>query len=307
MIRTRFTLTPRRPYSLTLTAARFGRFEDGVDRVDEGRYRRLWFVEGRPLLVSVTQQGPPSRARLSVELAGPGARRRAARDGATRLVERSLGTTQEVSGFYRDFRDDALLGALIGRFRGLRVAGWPTLWETLLTAILSQQVNLVLAHSIRCDLARAFGRRARFGSETYVAFPTAERVAAESETTLRRFRLSSAKSRAIAGLARAFRDGRLAESDLVTLDDETVVERLTAFRGIGRWTAEIAMLRGLGRLDTFPAADLGVVKHLAQGLLGRRRKASEQQMRRYAERWRPHRGLALVYAYAELARIQSSS
>ena len=49
MIRTRFTLTPRRPYSLTLTAARFGRFEDGVDRVDEGRYRRLGFVEGRPL------------------------------------------------------------------------------------------------------------------------------------------------------------------------------------------------------------------------------------------------------------------
>jgi 3-methyladenine DNA glycosylase/8-oxoguanine DNA glycosylase len=84
------------------------------------------------------------------------------------------------------------------------------------------------------------------------------------------------------------------------------VERLTALRGIGRWTAETVLIRGLGRLDAFPAADLGIVKYLAQGLLGRRSPASEAQMRAFAERWRPYRAVALVYAYAELGRTRPS-
>ena len=44
------------------------------------------------------------------------------------------------------------------------------------------------------------------------------------------------------------------------------------------------------------------MKYVAQGLLGRRRVASEREMRRFAERWRPYRALALAYAYAELER-----
>lgn len=86
-----------------------------------------------------------------------------------------------------------------------------------------------------------------------------------------------------------------------------VVERLTSFRGVGRWTAEIALLRGLGRADIFPAGDLGVVKYLAQGLLGGKQKAKEDAMRRFAERWKPWRGLALVYGYAELNRRKAGS
>jgi 3-methyladenine DNA glycosylase/8-oxoguanine DNA glycosylase len=54
-------------------------------------------------------------------------------------------------------------------------------------------------------------------------------------------------------------------------------------------------------MDIFPGGDLGVVKYLAQGMLGHEGRAREKDMRRFAERWRPHRGLALIYAYAELA------
>ena len=52
----------------------------------------------------------------------------------------------------------------------------------------------------------------------------------------------------------------------------------------------------------FPGGDLGVVKYLAQGLLGRAAPAQEEEMREFAERRRPYRGLALIYTYAELAR-----
>ena len=61
-------------------------------------------------------------------------------------------------------------------------------------------------------------------------------------------------------------------------------------------------MRGLARPDVFPGGDLGVVKYLAQGMLGKKDKATETEMRAFAERWRPYRGLALVYCYAELTR-----
>jgi 3-methyladenine DNA glycosylase/8-oxoguanine DNA glycosylase len=57
----------------------------------------------------------------------------------------------------------------------------------------------------------------------------------------------------------------LKEEVLATLPDETVVEQLIQIKGIGRWSAEIALLRGLARPDAFPGGDLGVVKYVAQG------------------------------------------
>ena len=86
------------------------------------------------------------------------------------------------------------------------------------------------------------------------------------------------------------------------MDDEKAVESLMSFKGVGRWTAEFALLRGGARMDIFPCGDLGVVKYLAREMLGHEGAAKEEEMRLFAERWRPYRGLALIYAYAEFAR-----
>jgi DNA-3-methyladenine glycosylase II len=189
----------------------------------------------------------------------------------------------------------------------MRIAGWPSLWEALVTAILSQQVNLGFAYEIRRELALALGRRARFGGRVHAAFPTPEELNDESPRTLLRFRLSRSKAVAIDGLARAFASGALSEEEIAALPDEEAILKLASFRGVGRWTAEIALLRGLGRTDIFPAGDLGVVKYLAIGLFGRDARAPEAEMRRFAQRWQPHRGFALAYAYAELARREAVS
>jgi DNA-3-methyladenine glycosylase II len=300
------TVSPRRPYSLALTAERYTRFPEVVDRFAGGVYRRLLPIGRGGVLVSVVQEGSPARALLRVSLEGKAAGSAAAADAARRVVEVALGASSDVSAFYRAHREDALLADAIRDFRGLRVAGAPSLWEALVTAVLAQQVNLRFAYDIRRELALAFGRRARFGGETFVAFPSPAAMASETPAGLGRFRLSGAKARAISGLARAFAEGALVESEIAALSDEAAIEQLTSLRGIGRWTAEIGLLRGLGRLDIFPAGDLGVVKYLAQGLLGRPAKAKEDEMRQFAERWQPHRGLALVYGYAELNRRKAS-
>jgi DNA-3-methyladenine glycosylase II len=277
-----------------------------VDLFDGGAYRRLLLVSGRPLLLTVEQEGTPARAVLRVSLAGEGARAGEARAAAERVLCRALGAGLDIRPFYRKFRDDTLLGPPIKAFRGLRIAGWASLWEALVTTVLTQQVNLTFAYDIRRELALAFGRRGRGEGETYYAFPTPERLAREPVGRLLGFRLSRAKAETISRLAHAFCQGGLSDEALRGLPDEEAVERLTAVKGIGRWTAETVLLRGLGRPDAFPGGDLGVVKYLAQGLLNHRTRASEADMRQFAEAWRPYRGLALVYAYAELARRRQS-
>jgi DNA-3-methyladenine glycosylase II len=300
--RLRYSIAPPGPYSLDRTLARLSRFPERVDRFEEGIYRRLLFLRGRPLFVEVRQKGPPSRARLVIEITGSEARTPEAKELARLVLDRVLGAATDVRPFYRRFRKDALLGPLIRSHLGLRVAGRLTVWETLLQIVLSQQIHLNLAHAMLADLAENLGQSASLQGKVYHAFPTPGAIEAERVSTLRRFRLSQAKAETLKRLAAAFASGALSDQKLSSLSDDEALDLLTSHKGVGRWTAEFTLLRGLGRMDVFPGGDLGVVKYLARGMLGYDGTALEKDMRQFAERWRPYRGLALIYAYAELAR-----
>ena len=309
--RVRYSVAPRGPYSLDRTLARLSRFPEKVDLYQAGIYRRLLFLRGRPLFLQVRQEGPSSRPQLVTEITGNEARSREAKALAIRVLDRVLGVATDVRPFYSRFRRDALLGPLIRRHAGLRVTGRLTVWETLLQIVLSQQIHLNLAHGMLADLAEHLGRRARLDGRLYYSFPSPGAVDAEPVAALRRFRLSRAKAETLKRLAAAFESGELSDDKLLSLSDEEAIELLTSHKGVGRWTAEFTLLRGLGRMDIFPGGDLGVVKYLAQGMLGYDGLALEKDMRRFAERWRPYRGLALIYAYAELAhraaKVQSKT
>ncbi|HXG19649.1 MAG TPA: DNA-3-methyladenine glycosylase [Methylomirabilota bacterium] len=298
----RFTFTPTPPYSLDLTAIRFTRFKDEiVDRVQPQHYQRLLFVDGQVALATVSDVGTVAKPQLQVELQGP-------RDTALDRPEFAaqlrhiLSIDLDLKPFYRAARADELLGPITPRFRGLKLPASPTVFESLVMAVLSQQVNLTFAYSIKRELVETFGIRWQANGETHYAFPLPERFAEATPERLLRFRLSNAKAATLVRLGAAFASGALQEEELAALPDEEVVDRLTQLKGIGRWSAEIALLRGLARPDAFPAGDLGVVKYVAQGLLGKAEKATEADMREFAERWRPYRGLALIYCYAELMR-----
>jgi len=299
-MRVRYSVIPKRPYSLARTAHRLARFEERVDRFEDGHYRRLLFVDRAPLLVSVSQAGPPSRARLDIVLDGAAARRASGRTAAAAILDRVLGTEVDVRPFYRRFRSDPFLGRLISRHYGLRVAGRLSVWDTLVQIVLSQQINLKLAHDMLSDLATRYGRSATFSGERFYCYPTPRRFAKLNVEQLRALRLSRAKASTLIGLAQAFDSGAISDEMLRSMDEAVVCERLTRFKGVGRWTAEFTLLRGLSRMDVFPAGDLGVVKYLAEQLLGRAGPSTEDEMRRFSEAWRPFRGLALIYAYAEL-------
>ncbi len=293
-----FVYAPRGPFSLARTTARFARLPDPVNVVEHGGFARLVPAESGLALVRIAQEGPVSRARLRVRVEG--ADGEAAERAAERVLERVLGAAADLRPFQRALGSDPLLGAALRAHRGLRVAGSFDLFEALVNAVLTQQVNLQFAFSIRAELVRAFGARAAHDGREWLAFPTAERIARESERSLRAFRMTAAKAGTIHRLARACAGGELGESLLDPLPDDEAVAALMRWKGVGRWTAEVVLLRGLGRLDVFPAGDLAVVKRLARDWLGADEPAEEAEMRAFSERWRPFRSLALVYGLESL-------
>ncbi|MGE0822200.1 MAG: DNA-3-methyladenine glycosylase [Candidatus Binatia bacterium] len=300
-----FTFTPTPPYSFDLTVHRFVRFKDEiVDRVEPKRYQRLLSVDGQRALATVTDEGTTAKPLLQVTLEANKKVDLDRPEFASQL-RHILCTDLDLKPFYRCVKDDDLLGLIAPRFRGLKLPASPTVFEALVMAVLSQQVNLTFAYSIKKELVETFGEQQQVNGQRHYAFPEPERFAEQKEEDLLHFRLSRAKAGTLVRLGQAFASGILNEAELAQLPDELVIEHLTSIKGIGRWSADIALMRGLARVDAFPGGDLGVIKYVAQGLLGKAEKASEAEMRTFAERWKPYRGLALIYCYAELLRREA--
>jgi DNA-3-methyladenine glycosylase II len=157
-------------------------------------------------------------------------------------------------------------------------------FETLLRAIVGQQVSIKAAASILAKVDAATGG---------IADP--ENVARTSDDTLRAAGLSRQKIAYVKSLAQEAITGGI-EFERLPEDDEAAVVLLTRAKGIGRWTAEVYLLFAEGRRDIFPAGDLAVQVELGR-ILGLDERPTEKKVRELAEPWRPHRGAAAIFAW----------
>ena len=131
------------------------------------------------------------------------------------------------------------------------------------------------------------------------------RVARLSDAQCRRIGLSRSKEGTLKGVAAAVRSGRLDPQGLCLMPAEAAIASMTAFKGIGVWTAEVYLLFCAGHRDVFPAGDLALRK-AAGHAFGLEEPPAENTLRRIARRWRPWRSVAarLLWAYysAEVRR-----
>ncbi len=129
--------------------------------------------------------------------------------------------------------------------------------------------------------------------------PTPSGVAACSDDELRACGLSRAKVLSIRDLTERTLDGRLDLENLAALSDAAVIEQLIAVRGIGRWTAEMLLIFGLGRPDVLPVDDYGVRKGVLKAY-GLTKLPTSSQVRELATPWRPYATAASLYLWQSL-------
>jgi DNA-3-methyladenine glycosylase II len=160
----------------------------------------------------------------------------------------------------------------------------------LINAIVSQQLSTKAAATI-------FGRLvALFPAGVITNAAAVERL---TDAQLRGVGLSGQKVGYLRDLCARIADGRLDLDELETLEDEVVIERLTAVKGFGRWTAEMFLMFRLHRPDVLPAGDLGIV-NAVQRLYALRKRPDRKRILKLGEAWRPYRSVASWYLWQTL-------
>lgn len=293
-------IEPVAPFRLDLTAWALRRRPGNlVDRWQDGVYRRAIYVGGRLVDVSARQVGPPQRPLVEVEIAGP-ARAAATRAAVAAQVTRMLGLRVDLEPFYRMAGGDPVLRPLAADFRGLKPPRLPSVFETLVNAIACQQltltVGLVLLNRLAEACRAASGATARAG----LPFPRPADVVRLPPRRLRALGFSRQKVRALRALAAAAETGEIDLEAIDGLGDGDARDALCRLRGIGRWSAEYALLRGLGRLAVFPGDDVGARNNLERWLKLRRRLDYDGARRRL-RRWQPYAGF--VYFHLLLRQL----
>lgn len=169
------------------------------------------------------------------------------------------------------------------RMPGYRPPVNPSFLEVLVASICAQQVNLRWAATTLRRLVERFGTRLELAGVRVWKFPEADRLAAADPSEIRALQLTSRKSQYIVGVAEAVTAGEL--DGLENFGNETVIRRLVAIRGVGRWTADWFLARCLARPDAVAAGDLGVRKVVSRYVAGLDEVLPERDVRAATESW----------------------
>lgn len=161
-------------------------------------------------------------------------------------------------------------------------------YEALVRAIAYQQLTAKAGDAIIARLKSGLGGG---------GFPAAETLIGAEFDTLRACGFSAAKIATIRSIAEAALSGLVPSRETaVAMDDEALVARITAIKGIGRWTVEMLLIYSLERMDILPADDFGVregyraLKALAQ-------QPKPKALRDIAVAWAPYRTVAAWYLW----------
>jgi DNA-3-methyladenine glycosylase II len=294
-----FSIRPKAPFNLDLTLQRYRLFgQDAAHAYVDGVYHRVIEVADRLWIYALCEAGTPEEPVVRVHILGGRAQVRH-RTAVEADVYNSLSLDLDLASFYDWASADPILTQLIAHCYGMRPPRAPTLFEALVTSISAQQVNLAFATTTRSRLILRFGRSVTLDGRIYYAFPTPASLADASLQELRDMQFSWRKAEYIVNLAHLVATRELRLEEFPHLSNEEIIERITLVKGLGRWTADWLLARGLGRGDVIAAGDLGVRKAVGKFYFGGQ-IPSIDDIRIFAARWGAFQNLAVHYLLAGL-------
>jgi len=288
-----YSIPVRPPYRLDLTVNALRRL--ATNQVDvltpDGEYLRVLGDMAESVVVRARQPNP-----VTLTIGIESDRREHPRLLA--LVRRMLGVEVDLTRFYRSASDIQWLHPLVLRMLGVKPPRYPTLWEACVNAIVFQQVSLVAASTIMGRLTMALGEPLERDGVRLYRFPGVGEIEGAQDGCMRAVGLSARKLATLRRVGDALGGGALDEARLEERPSPDAAAMLRSIKGIGPWTATVILLRGLGRLDVFPANDTSVARNLT--LVGR---PAPLDVKAVLEALGPDRGM--LYYHLLLARLEA--
>jgi DNA-3-methyladenine glycosylase II len=258
-----------------------------VDRWQDGSYLRAFLTAEGPRRVRVTNAGTIDAPDVRLEiLDGDVSPETATRLTAT--VRQMLGLDLPPAPTAWLIETEPRLAPVATALDGFRPPCFPCLFETFAAVIPFQQLSLDAGTAIIGRLVEAFGLPLPH-EQDWFAFPTPEAIADASPDALRATGLSRTKVASLQALAQLSVDGALEAMHLDTRSTDDAFTTLRRLPGIGPWSAGLILLRGLRRMDVFPAGDVGAARSLTD-LLGFPAPLTPAEASAVADRFGDHRG-----------------
>jgi DNA-3-methyladenine glycosylase II len=289
------TIRPVAPFDLSLCGAIFASGDPEIRTFREGVFSQVLRQGAVTVLVEVRSAGTVEDPVLSLTIQSEHPVTTRATKQIQAQVAMMLSADDDLAPFYGAVMDDPIMADLTRSLRGLKAPVTPTVFEALTDSIIEQQISLSAARSIQNRLIRMLGQQLAIDGTIHYAYPDPEILAGTPDTAFRSCGLSTRKGEYIRDIARMITNGNLdVEGFRKIPENEEVITDLVRIRGIGRWTAELTILRGLHRPEAFPADDVGVRRSISRFYLGGE-KISSADARTFAERWGSWKGFAAYY------------
>lgn len=286
-------IKPLPPFDLDLSARLFAEGDRRIRRYEAGAFWQVIRMNERLALATVRSLGTVDEPVLSIDLEPGEGLSEADKMTAEAMVRMIFNLNLDLQPFYDAVKGDRVMSQITRRLRGLRSPSTTSVFEALIDSIVEQQISLKAAWSVQRRLTEAFGDSLVLGSKTYYDFPRPQRLAEATIEQLRGCGLSGRKAEYVRGVSQMVVDGLDIEG-MNAYDDDKIIEELSRIRGVGVWTAELTMVRGMQKFDSVPADDLGIRRAVSHYYYDGR-KISGQEARRTAEQWKGWRGLAGFY------------
>ncbi len=193
---------------------------------------------------------------------------------------------------------DPIMAGAIERIGSCTLTPNPHLFETLVDAIISQQISVKAADAIMARLRAVLHAEndGLISQNSQISQISPEALLLLDDEALRAVGLSPQKMRYIRDLTERVASGQLDLERLSELDDEAVITELVKVKGIGRWTAEMMLIFSLGRPDVLPVDDLGFLEGVREAY-SLQARPTPKEMRERGEVWRPYRTFATWYMW----------
>jgi len=283
------------PFNFDLCAQIFSPGDPEIRSYSNGEFHQVLRLNDNLVFIKLVSEGTTEKPVISVELKSVQPISRRDIQTSREAVNFIFNLDFDLCSFYKDVENDSAMHKIAQQLYGLKNPTTPTVFESLVDSIVEQQISIKVAHTIEQRLVKKFGETLVIDGITYFSYPRPENIANASIEEVQQVGLSQRKAEYIHGASQLIANGK---SDLEQMknekDAEHIIEKLDEVRGIGVWTAELTMLRGMQKLDALPADDFGIRRVISRYYRdGKPIKTAGA--REIAKAWGRWKGLAAYY------------
>lgn len=298
-------LKPIAPYNFELNAQTFTVGDPQISRYDEGKFWQVIRVNKKLILTIIESTGTVDEPELLITLKSDEKITNKNLKSAENIIISIFNLNFDLKEFYEYMKNDPVMLKLIKKLKGLNSRTTQTVFESLASSIIEQQISFKAAQSIEMHMIKDHGDKLHLDDEVYYGFPTPQTLSKLTKEKLRESGLSIRKSEYIIDISKLIVDKKLDLEQLKEYKDvNKIIDELGQLRGVGEWTAHLTVLRSMHRHRAFPSGDLGLKRSISHFYYNGNTITSDEA-REFAGKLGKCQGLAGFYLItAEIMGIQ---